>query len=140
MLGAVETGREKLNEALKQHTSTGPELAGGDLDADWESAGSVGDEAPGGHMPTPDQDVVDDIGRAVGLEFPLAAEVHASEEVLSKRDRRRWELDPLPGEDLSKGSRRRLIEDIPIVMPLDEIIETEELEVEEEPEADEFED
>ena len=39
----------------------------GDIDADRESAYSVGDEAPGGDNPTPDQDIVDDIGRAVGV-------------------------------------------------------------------------
>ena len=42
---------------------------GGDVDVDMESAYFSGDETPGGDNPTPDQDVVDDIGRALGVEY-----------------------------------------------------------------------
>ena len=35
-------------------------MTAGDVDADWEEAYAVGDEAPGGDNPTPDQDRVDD--------------------------------------------------------------------------------
>ena len=54
-----------MEEALAEHTETGPALTAGDVDADWESAYSTGDEAPGGDMPTPDQNVVEDIGTAL---------------------------------------------------------------------------
>jgi len=33
----------------------------GDIDAAWEQAATVGDEAVGGTVSTPDQDVVDEI-------------------------------------------------------------------------------
>ena len=63
---AARSGRRGLLEKFAEHTETSPAMTGGDVDADWESAYSVGDEAPGGDNPTPDQDIVDDIGRAVG--------------------------------------------------------------------------
>ena len=42
-----------------------PAITGGDVDADVENAYFSGDEAPGGDNPTPDQDIVDDIGKAL---------------------------------------------------------------------------
>ena len=66
-------------------------LTGGDVDADWRDAAASGDEAVGGSVPTPDQDVVDEIGRALGVEQGLDAEVTACSEILSDRDRHRWD-------------------------------------------------
>jgi hypothetical protein len=60
------SGAQILKKKLKEHTSTGPELSGGDIDADWEDAESVGDEAATGDNPTPDQSIVDAIGEAIG--------------------------------------------------------------------------
>jgi hypothetical protein len=87
-----------MKEKLRKHTSTGPALTSGDLDADWESAESVGDEAPGGDNPTPDQDVVDDIGRALGVEYEDDEELQGGAEI-KERDRHRWELDPASKDD-----------------------------------------
>ena len=42
---------------------------------------------------TPDQDVVDEIGRAVGVEQGSADELRTSEEILRDRDQRRWQLE-----------------------------------------------
>ena len=95
---AVRTGRRVLKDRYDEHTETSPALTGGDVDADWESAYSVGDEAPGGDNPTPDQDIVDDIGRAVGVEYQDNEELKG-EEKIAKRDRNRWELDPASAED-----------------------------------------
>ena len=95
---AVRTGRAELAERLHEHTSTGPALTGGDVDADWESAETVGDEAPGGDNPTPDQDVVDEIGRALGIEYADDEELQGGDE-LAERDKKRWELDPASSED-----------------------------------------
>ena len=95
---AVRTGRRALKERFDEHTETSPALTGGDVDADWESAYSVGDEAPGGDNPTPDQDIVDDIGRAVGIEYQDNEELKGEEKV-AKRDRNRWELDPASSDD-----------------------------------------
>ena len=63
---AARTGRATIRHARQEHTETSPALTGGDVDADWEDAYAVGDEAPGGDNPTPDQDRVDDIGKALG--------------------------------------------------------------------------
>lgn len=52
----------------------------------------VGDETPGGTASTPDQSLVDDIGRAYGLQEEDAGELHCAGEVLTRRDRRRSEL------------------------------------------------
>ena len=52
----------------------------------------VGDETPGGTSSTPDQSLVDDIGRAYGLQEEDAGELHSGSEVLSRRDRHRFEL------------------------------------------------
>ena len=66
---AVRSGRRGMQQKFADHTETSPAMTAGDIDADWESAYAVGDEAPGGDNPTPDQDIVDDIGRAVGVEY-----------------------------------------------------------------------
>jgi hypothetical protein len=95
---AARSGRRELLERYEEHTETGPALTGGDVDADWESAYSVGDEAPGGDNPTPDQDIVDDIGRAVGIEYQDNEELKGADKV-EKRDRNRWELDPASSDD-----------------------------------------
>jgi hypothetical protein len=90
---AARTGRAELKERLAKNTSATPALTAGDVDADWEAAESVGDEAPGGDNPTPDQDVVDDIGRALGVEYDDDEELQGGAEI-ADRDRNRWELDP----------------------------------------------
>jgi len=95
---AARSGRKELRDRYAEHTETSPALTGGDVDADWESAYSVGDEAPGGDNPTPDQDLVDDIGRAVGIEYQDNEELKGEAKII-KRDRNRWELDPASSDD-----------------------------------------
>jgi len=95
---AARSGRRELRDRYDEHTETSPALTGGDVDADWESAYSVGDEAPGGDNPTPDQDLVDDIGRAVGVEYQDNEELKGDAKI-AKRDRNRWELDPASSDD-----------------------------------------
>jgi uncharacterized protein DUF6335 len=95
---AARTGRANLRHAKHEHTETSPAMTGGDVDADWEDAYAVGDEAPGGDNPTPDQDVVDDIGRALGVEYQDNEELKGSDKI-AERDKRRWELDPASAED-----------------------------------------
>ena len=84
----VEMARE-----LVSHPETGPALTGGDMDADWMRAHLSGEEAVGGSVATPDQDVVDEIGHALGVEQAPDAEVRTSEEILRDRDRLRWQLE-----------------------------------------------
>ena len=65
----------------------------GDDDADWMRARDSGDEAVGGSTATPDQDIVDEIGRALGVEQEPDAEVWTSREILRERDRHRWQQE-----------------------------------------------
>ena len=95
---AVRTGHAELQQRLDNHHETGPALTGGDVDADWEEAYSSGEEAPGGDNPTPDQSVVEDIGRSLGVEYDDVEELTGGGK-LEKRDRQRWELDPASSED-----------------------------------------
>jgi len=95
---AARSGRRELQQAQREHTEASPVLTAGDVDASWEDAYSVGDEAPGGDNPTPDQDRVDDIGRALGVEYEDNEELKASDKI-SERDKHRWELDPASSED-----------------------------------------
>ena len=95
---AAKSGRAEMKDRMSKVTSSSPALTSGDVDADWESAESVGDEAPGGDNPTPDQDVVDDIGRALGVEYEDDEELQGGAEIVD-RDRHRWELDPSSKDD-----------------------------------------
>jgi hypothetical protein len=92
--GAEDQGRTVglLREVLEHH-ETGPAATAGDLDADWQRAQSSGEEAAGGSVSTPDQDRVDEIGHALGVEQPSAAPLRTTEEILAERDRRYWELE-----------------------------------------------
>jgi hypothetical protein len=98
---AARSGRQELRERYAKHTETSPVLTGGDVDAAWESAYSVGDEAPGGDNPTPDQNVVDDIGLAVGVAYDDNEELEGAERI-EERDRHRWEYDPASSEDFDE--------------------------------------
>jgi hypothetical protein len=68
-------------------------LTGGDIDADVVRADASGEEAVGGSTAMPDQDVVDEICRALGVEIPDEAELRTSNEILAQRDRLRWHLE-----------------------------------------------
>ncbi len=86
------------SDRLEDEVGATPTLTGGDIDARWEEAATVGDEAVGGTAPTPDQDIVDELGAAVGLEMSDRAFLRTTE-ILEQRDDRRWELDPMSSED-----------------------------------------
>src|SRR5512132_723156 len=95
---AARSGRHELAEARREHNEVSPDLTAGDVDADWEDAYSVGDEAPGGDNPTPDQDRVDDIGKALGVQYDDNEELKAADKI-AERDKHRWELDPASSDD-----------------------------------------
>lgn len=78
---------------VAEHIETSPRLTGGDVDADWHGAYANGDEAVGGSTATPDQDVVDELGEALGVPQALDAEVLTSADILKARDRHRWHLE-----------------------------------------------
>ncbi len=90
-------GGEQLSRELRQHHSRTPEVSAGDIDADWRRA-DIGEETVGGSAPTPDQDIVDELGEAVGLTYEDNEPLHTTEKV-EERDRHRWELDPASSED-----------------------------------------
>jgi uncharacterized protein DUF6335 len=100
---ALETtgvpGREHpLDDELAKYTATSPELSGGDLDADWQRAADGGEEAVGGTVATPDQDVVDEITDAVGVPRAPDDEFRPSSEILDARDLYRWEETDVEGD------------------------------------------
>jgi hypothetical protein len=74
-------------------------LTGGDVDADWQRADDVGEEAVGGSVATPDQDRVDELGRALGVPRAPDEEIRTSTEILEGRDRNRWEQEQSTGGD-----------------------------------------
>jgi hypothetical protein len=91
---AEPSDRERaVEQERREYTSSGPALAGGDPDADWQRADSVGEEAPGGTVATPDQSVVDDLGTAVGVPREPDEEFRSSAEILEGRDRDRREQE-----------------------------------------------
>jgi hypothetical protein len=94
----ARSGGQEMREHIKDHNESSPALTAGDVDADWEQAYSSGDEAPGGDNPTPDQDVVDEIGKALGVEYQDGEELKGANKI-SDRDKHRWELDPASSED-----------------------------------------
>jgi len=102
---AAESGHQMYNQRAKEHTEGGQALTGGDVDSDWNDAYSSGEETPGGDMSTPDQDVVEEIGRALGVEYEDSEELKGADKIES-RDRNRWEYDPASAEDYKDRNRR----------------------------------
>src|SRR5262245_46071893 len=92
----MTSGSQLLMKELREHHSESPELSAGDVDAAWDRA-DAGEETVGGSTPTPDQDVVDQVGMAVGLIY-ADNEPLDTEEKIAKRDYSRWELDPASSE------------------------------------------
>jgi hypothetical protein len=88
-------------DPLAGQPGAGPRLSAGDIDADWKRAESTGEEAVGGSVATPDQDVVDEIGRALGVEYDDDEELQGGDEIAG-RDRDRWELDPASSDDFDE--------------------------------------
>lgn len=97
-------GTRRLRDEEKLYTSTSPELSGGDVDAAWETANSDGEEAVGGTVATPDQNVVDELGAALGVEMDDRSFLWTTE-MLERRDERRWDLDPSSSEDYEERKK-----------------------------------
>jgi len=95
---AVRSSRADIEHRKLEHHGMSSSITGGDVDVDVEDAYFTGDEAPGGDNPTPDQEVVDDIGKALGVQYDDSEELRAADKVV-ERDKHRWELDPASAED-----------------------------------------
>ena len=79
-------------------------LTGGDLDNDRYQASVVGEEAVGGDNPTPDQNVTEQLLHSMGVDS-VDGELVYTKEKLERRDRERWELDPLSAEDYQEHNK-----------------------------------
>ncbi len=97
-LPGYNIGGRSMQDERDEYTETSPKLTGGDVDAYWQDADAVGDEAVGGSTSTPDQNVTEDLEAAVGLEMADSEFLHTND-ILEDRDGDRWELDPKSSED-----------------------------------------
>ena len=97
--GKRSTHNQGYDEAA-DHGPTAPEpraapplarstMPGDEVHDDWESAANAGDETPGGDNPTPDDNVVDDIGRAIGVNYQPDEPLRSADKI-EDRDRSRW--------------------------------------------------
>ena len=82
---------ELLAQRLR-NTAASPQDAGGDLDADWEDVNDAGSESIGGDSPTPDQSLVEENAKAIGVSFEDNEELDFLDKI-EKRDRDRYELE-----------------------------------------------
>lgn len=93
----------RLRQQARHDTSVSARLSGGDVDARWDQAEGSGEETVGGSVSTPDQDVVDEIGEAVGVTYAEGEPLRVGEKE-QERDEHRWELDPASSEDFAQRS------------------------------------
>jgi Family of unknown function (DUF6335) len=75
-----------------RNTAASPLDSGGDLDADWEDVNEAGSETFAGDSPTPDQSLVEENARAIGVSFEDNEELDFLDKI-EKRDRKRFELE-----------------------------------------------
>jgi hypothetical protein len=93
----VTASSARLAYELRNDPLADPIITGGDLDANWANAQFSGDESAVSSSPTPDQNVVDEIGQAMGVTYQDNEELKIGEKERS-RDKHRWELDPASSE------------------------------------------
>ena len=93
---ALRTGLPPVQPDGRQKKIPGEDetIRVGDPDDDTLGNEYVGEETPGGSTPTPDQNLVDEIGRAYGLQEEDSGSLRSGSEILSRRDRHRFELRP----------------------------------------------
>jgi hypothetical protein len=97
-----DPSRRALLDKLRENApAESPVLSGGDVDAAWDQSDASGEETVGGSNPTPDQDVVEDLGKAAGLTYQDNEPLDPNEKV-ADRDRHRWELEPESSEDFNE--------------------------------------
>ena len=94
----ITASASNLSHRLRNDSLADPTITAGDLDAQWEGAQFSGDESASSSMPSPDQNVVDDIGAAMGVTYQDSEELKFGDKERS-RDEKRWELDPASSDD-----------------------------------------
>ena len=72
----------------------------------------LGDETGDASSPRPDENVVSEIGEEIGVTSAEDEPVHPTVDKLSRRDAKRWELDPASAEDFDERERRRAQDDV----------------------------
>jgi hypothetical protein len=82
-------------DARSGEPDVGQVETGDDIDAGRDGGG---EEAGGGSHALPDQDDVEEIGKAVGLTYEDSEPLRADDKV-AERDAKRWELNPASSED-----------------------------------------
>jgi len=94
----ISASAAKLAQRLSEDSLADPSITSGDVDAQWEGAQFSGDESAVSSMTTPEQNMVDDIGQAMGVTYQDNEELKFGEKERS-RDQKRWELDPASSDD-----------------------------------------
>lgn len=84
---------DQLANRLRENTASSPADSGGDPDASWEDVNDSGEESVAGDNPTPDQSLVEENARAVGVSYEDNEELEFIDKI-DRRDRDRFELDP----------------------------------------------
>ncbi len=87
--GVLPGARVARGDAIPHEDLT---IQAGDPDDDVLENEYAGENLPGASAPTPDQNQVDEIGRAYGLEEEDNGPLRAASEILARRDRHRSEL------------------------------------------------
>ena len=88
-----------LNDSSSEYGSTSSQITGDDGEvAAAEQERATGEKLVGGSAPNPDQDMVDELGAAAGIEMADGAILHTAD-MLDRRDEDRWELHPNSAED-----------------------------------------
>lgn len=73
----------------------------GDIDRNWKEATAGGDEVVDGSNSIPDQNLVDELGKAMGVTYEDTEPLRL-EEKIAQRDEERWELNPVSSEDYAE--------------------------------------
>jgi len=100
----IKAGSANLAHKLRDDPLADPVITAGDLDANFEQAQFTGDESAVSSMSTPEQNVVEEIGRAMGVNYQEGEELKVGEKERG-RDTRRWELDPASSDDYNERVR-----------------------------------
>lgn len=87
-----------LQDSSSEYSSTSSQIGGEDGDPAAEQESATGEQSVGGTAPTPDLDMVDELGAAAGIEIADGAILNTTN-MLEHRDESRWELDPSSAED-----------------------------------------
>lgn len=88
----ITSGTEQLLGGLQEHTGQSPQTSAGDVDAQWDYDQQSGEESVGGSVATPEQNIVDELGEAAGLDYADDEPLN-TEDRLAMRDENRWELN-----------------------------------------------